>query len=128
MSVVFPSVEFFQALRDGLAKDPPDEVEPSEAYCGFSIGDELFVFEFDGHGCAAVIKGGNPIDLDFVISGPLESWRQAIAKGDPKPLAELIDAGSLTTASDAGEEAAQPALPMLQAFVDEAQKFDSELA
>jgi hypothetical protein len=130
MQVSFPSVEFFRALQEGLSKDVTSTagVEPSEAYCGFSIDDQLFVVEFDGRTCAAVVAGGNPLDLDFVISGPRESWSEAIAKGPASGLAELIQSGSLAIESDDGGEAARAALPMLQAFFDQAGKQSIEIA
>jgi hypothetical protein len=130
MRVKFPSAEFFLACKEGLSKDPANtrDVAPSEAYCGFSIEGQLFVFEFDGHACAAVVAGGNPIDLDFVISGPLAGWQRAIGDGEATELASLIQDGTLTIESDEGEEVAHAALPMLQAFVDQAQSCDFELA
>jgi hypothetical protein len=112
MRVKFPSAEFFLACKEGLSKDPANtrDVAPSEAYCGFSIEGQLFVFEFDGHACAAVVAGGN------------------LGDGEATELASLIQDGTLTIESDEGEEVAHAALPMLQAFVDQAQSCDFELA
>ena len=128
MSIAFPSVEFFQMLQKGLAENPSSTagVPPSEAYCGLSVDGQLFVFEFDGRECAAVISGGNPLDLDFVLAGPRESWHEAIARGEARPLAELIESGAIQIESevDDGPELARAALPMLQAFLDQAQGMD----
>lgn len=128
MNVSFPSLEFFRALQEDLVKDPScaNGVEPSDAYCGFSMDDHLFVFEFDGRECSAVAAGGNPLDLDFVISGPLASWRQAVTSDPGGKLAELIEAGSLEIESDDGAEMARAAIPMLQVFIDQAGKHEVE--
>ncbi len=128
MSVVFPSLEFFRTLQKGLAENrsSTEDVPPSEAYCGFSVDGQLFVVEFDGRECAAVVSGGNPIDLDFVLAGPRESWHEAIAHGDARPLAELVESKAIRIASEAddGPELARAALPMLQIFLDQAQGMD----
>ncbi len=128
MSVVFPSLEFFRTLQKGLAENPSstENVPPSEAYCGFSVDDQLFVFEFDGRECAAVVSGGNPIDLDFVLAGPSDSWQEAIARGVARPLAELVESEAIRIESevDDGPELARAALPMLQSFLDQAQGLD----
>jgi hypothetical protein len=129
MSTAFPSVEFFAALQKSLAENPSctEGVPPSEAYCGFAIGEQLFVLEFDGRECSAVVGGGNPLDLDFVLSASAENWRQALTETAPKPLAELVAAESIRieTEADDGAELAHAALPMLQAFVDQARSLRS---
>lgn len=133
MKVAFPSTEYFRALQKGL-EDPraAKDVPPSEAYCGLRIDSSLFVLEFDGNQCAAVVSGGNPIDLDFVVGGSLDAWHQAIGAGGdgPRPLAELIASGELTieTEADDGEALAEAARPMLQAFLDQAGAVGLEVA
>jgi len=130
MSLIFPSEEFFSVLQEGLAADAArtEGIEPSEAYCGFSVGEELFVFEFDGRTCAAVVRGGNPIDLDFVLAGPREVWLRALALGDKdaRSLEDLLAEKELSIESgtDDGPELARAALPMLQAFLDQARDLE----
>ena len=125
MSSEFPDVEFFRMLQKGLAENQSsiEGVPPSEAYCGFLVDSRLYVFEFDGSNCAAVVSGGNPLDLDFVLAGSSEGWHEAIASGGARPLAELIESGAIRIESevDDGPELAHAALPMLQAFLDQAQ-------
>ena len=138
MSVSFPSLEFFQSLKDQLSADPAcsEAVDPSEAYCGFAIGDALYVVEFDGRECAAVVHGGNPLDLDFVLAAPKEVWEKAIAAigrgeaGGDSSLERLIEQGALEIRSemDDGQELARAALGFVQVFFDQARhlevKFD----
>lgn len=120
MSVLFPSVAFFQALQKKVAEDPTTltELGPCEAYCGFGVGDRLFVLEFDGRECAAVVSGGNLLDLDFVVRGPEQAWKDVLSGAGS--LAEQIDTGALEviTEADDGTELARAALPFLQGFFD----------
>jgi len=131
MTVAFPSTEYFRALQAGL-EDPTatEGVEPSEAYCGFRIDSSLFVLEFDGRVCSAVVSGGNPIDLDFVVGGSLNAWERAVGAcpEGPRRLDELLSDGGLVIETDAddGEVLAQAALPMLQAFLDQARRIEAE--
>jgi hypothetical protein len=134
MSVMFPSMEFFNALKDALAADPDatSAAEPSEAYCGFAIGDMLFVVEFDGRQCAAVVHGGNPLDLDFILSAPREVWDSFIAAiignadGSDGDLAKRIEQGAIEIRSevDDGPQLASEALGFMQAFFDLAKRLD----
>jgi hypothetical protein len=132
MKVAFPSTEYFRALQAGLEKPSAAEgVAPSEAYCGLRIDTSLFVLEFDGHTCAAVVAGGNPIDLDFVVGGNLDAWARAVGAGPdgPEKLEALLSEGGLVieTEADDGEAMARAALPMLQAFLDQARGVEAEI-
>jgi hypothetical protein len=132
MSVRFPSLEFFEALKKRLEEDAGSmaDVEPSEAYCGLAIGDRLFVLEFEGHQCVAAVHGGNPIDLDFVIAGSIGIWQEAVqsvAMGETRnTLTELVEKGRLEIQSEDpdGNELARGALPFLEAFLGQAKGFD----
>ncbi|MGH0030770.1 MAG: hypothetical protein ACQGVC_13325 [Myxococcota bacterium] len=124
MGLTFPGLEFFQALQAGLAEDPSrDALAPSEACCGVSVDGRLFVLEFDGHDCVAVAAGGNPIDLEFVLAGSAQGWREVL-RG--KPLDELLASGALHIESDTddGADLALAALPLLQAFFAQARSLE----
>ena len=75
------------------------------------------------------MNGRNPLDLDFVLSGTSDAWSQAIAPEDPRPLAELVAANAIAVESeqDDGPELARTALPMLQAFFDQARGLEVEV-
>ena len=138
MSVVFPSLEFFESLRAELSADPASTlgVGPSEAYCGFAIGDSLYVVEFDGRACAAVAHGGNPLDLDFILAAPREVWNRAVAAiteegaGGDSSLEQLVEQGAIEIRSevDDGPELARDALGFLQLFFDQAKHFRVKFA
>jgi hypothetical protein len=130
--VAFPSTEYFRALQAGLVDPAATEgIAPSEAYCGLRIDSSLFVLEFDGHECAAVVSGGNPIDLDFVLGGSLDAWERAVGASPEgaRKLDELLSDGGLVieTEADDGEAMARAALPMLQAFLDQARGVEADV-
>ena len=138
MSVTFPSLEFFSNLQTALSADEARtrHVSPSDAYCGLAIGDQLFVIEFDGRSCSAVAQGGNPLDLDFVVSGTDEAWHQAIGAistgsgGPSHAVPALVARGVLEIQSESedGDESAVAAMSLLQAFLDGARDLDIEYA
>ncbi len=138
MSVLFPSLEFFESLRAQLSADPECSkiVGPSEAYCGFAIGDSLYVVEFDGRECTAVVHGGNPLDLDFILAAPREVWKEAVSAivegsvGSDPILERLIDEGAIEIRFevDDGSELARAALGFVQLFFDQARHFEVKFA
>jgi hypothetical protein len=139
MSVSFPSPQFFEALKQRVADDPEcmGTVDDSEAYCGFAIGDQLIVMEFDGRKCAAVVNGGNLLDLDFVLAAPPETWNDMISAilkhggaDREHTLEALVQTGDLEVRSEAtdGPELARAALGFLQAFLDQAKHLEVEFA
>jgi hypothetical protein len=134
LSITFPSAEFFRSLQEAMDRDPTctEHLEPSEAYCGLAIDQRLFVLEFDGRRCAGIAPSGNELDLDFVVAGPAEVWRQALeALDDPNAgtdaaLPSLVEKGALEirSADDEGQEMARAALPFLQVFLEQARGLD----
>ena len=135
MSVYFPSPEFFGALKQRVATDPDcmGSVDDCEAYCGFAIGERLIVVEFDGRGCAAVVNGGNTLDLDFYLAGPPEVWTEMVSAilkhggaDDEHTLKAFIRTGALEIRSELpdGPDLARDALDFLQAFFDQAKHLE----
>jgi hypothetical protein len=129
MGMRFPSAEFFTTLQVGLKESGASEgVTPSEAYCGLMVDRDLFVLEFDGHQCAAVVSGGNSLDQELVLAGSRDAWYRALDASTRKPstLGELLDLGDLRIEADLddGEDLARAALPMLQVFADQAAGLD----
>ncbi len=134
MSIPFPSPAFFQALQEGMDREPgcTEPLDPCEAYCGLAIDEQLYVLEFDGRKCAAVVMGGNELDLDFVVAGPASAWQQIIeAVEEPEgntraTLPALVEQGVLEIRStyDEGPELARAALPFLQIFLEQARGLD----
>jgi hypothetical protein len=115
-----------------MSRDPrcTEHLEPSEAYCGFAIDDQLFVFEFDGRGCSDVVAGGNELDLDFVVAGSQAVWRQAVealgGRDASATLPALVAKRALEIRStiEAGPELGRKALPFLQVFLEQARTLE----
>lgn len=135
MSVRFPGSELFEALQQRIADDPDcmGPVDDCEAYCGFVIGERLIVVEFDGRQCAAVVNGGNLLDLDFVLAGTSETWKEMISAilkhggaDREHTLEALVETGGLEIRSEAldGPELGRAALGFLQAFLDQAKHLE----
>ncbi len=80
MGLSFPSLEFFKALQQ-RTKDEAAAFEKL-GYCdttfGVRVGDELYQVAFEVYECVGVREGGDPAELDFVLSGPAEVWREMI--------------------------------------------------
>jgi hypothetical protein len=76
MPVRFPSLEFFQGLQQ-RTKDDAARFEKL-GYCdtnfGVRVGDDLYAIAFEVYECTGVRRGGDPGELDFVLSGPAEVW------------------------------------------------------
>jgi len=134
MSILFPSIEFFTSLQGNFNGDAGcvKHLDPSDAYCGLAIGDHLFVLEFDGHECSAVVAGGNTLDLDFVIAAPSVAWQQAIegimTSDMDVSLPTLVENGEfeIQSVDDAGFDAARETLPLIQVFLEQARGLDLE--
>jgi len=79
MAIPFPSLEFFQALQQKVKEDPEfEKLGVCDTSFGVRIGDALFSLHFEVYECVDVREGGNPAELDFVLAGPLDVWREMI--------------------------------------------------
>jgi len=80
MPLRFPSLEFFRALQQ-LTKQHHDVFEKL-GYCdtrfGARVGDMLYRITFEVYECVEVAEGGDPAQLDFVLSAPTALWNEMI--------------------------------------------------
>jgi hypothetical protein len=136
MGLRFPSLEFFRALQQ-CTKDEAAAFEKL-GYCdttfGLRIGDELYTVAFEIYECVDVAEGGDPAALDFVLSAPLETWREmfeAIRANGGADAAHTIN--SLTHIGDVmkveyedpeGHDRFYRFMATIQAFLDEARHLD----
>lgn len=140
MGVRFPSIGFFQALQQ-RTKDQAAIFEKL-GYCdttfGIRVGDELYRVAFEIYECVEVAEGGDPAELDFVLSAPLKVWKEmleAIVANGGADAAHTIN--SLTHIGDVirveyddpeGHDRLYRFMATIQAFFDEAAHLDLELA
>ena len=80
MTVRFPSLEFFRGLQQRTREDAP--IFEKLGYCdtrfGVKIGDDLYTVEFEVYECTGTEQGGDGSDLDFVLVGSAETWREMV--------------------------------------------------
>jgi hypothetical protein len=80
VALAFPSLAFFQALQQ-RTKEAADRFEKL-GYCdtsfGVKVGDELYSVAFEVYECVDVREGGEPDELDFVLVGSLDTWKEML--------------------------------------------------
>ncbi|MBW2445223.1 MAG: hypothetical protein JRG83_04800 [Deltaproteobacteria bacterium] len=140
MGIPFPSLEFFKALQQ-RTKDEAAAFEKL-GYCdttfGIRVGSELYRVVFEIYECVEVGEGGDPSELDFVLSAPLDLWREmleAIQANGGADAAHTIN--TLTHVGDVmkveyedpeGHDRLYRFMATIQAFLDEASGLDLEFA
>ena len=139
MGLQFPSLEFFKALQQ-RTKDQAAAFEKL-GYCdttfGVRVGDELYRIAFEIYECVEVGEGGDPAELDFVLSAPPELWREMLASIQANGGADAAHTiNSLTHIGDVmkveyedpeGHDRFYRFMVTIQAFLDEAQHLDMEI-
>jgi hypothetical protein len=139
MGVRFPSRAFFEALQQ-RTKDEAAAFEKL-GYCdtsfGVRIGDELYRVSFEIYECVGVEEGGDPAQLDFVLSAPLETWREMLesiqanggadAAHTMNTLTHIGDTIAVEYEDAEGHDRFYRFMATIQAFFDEAQHLDLEL-
>lgn len=80
MAVRFPSIGFFQALEQRTREEKArfEKLGYCDTRFGVRIGDALFSVEFDVYECTGVAEGGDPAELDFVLSGEPQVWNEMV--------------------------------------------------
>jgi hypothetical protein len=80
MPVRFPSLEFFQALQQRTKEDSPrfEKLGYCDTRFGIRVGDALYSAEFEVYECVDVREGGDAAELDFVLAGASETWREMV--------------------------------------------------
>ena len=80
-TLVFPSVEWFQALQELVNVDPEfRRLGSVDAVMGVSVGERVFMITFEAFECVEV-KEGTKFDLinaDFFLNMSTEQWQDLI--------------------------------------------------
>jgi hypothetical protein len=140
MKLQFPSLEFFKALQQ-RTKDEAAAFEKL-GYCdttfGIRVDDDLYRIGFEIYECVEVAEGGDPAQLDFVLSAPRKLWGEmleSILANGGADAAHTIN--SLTHVGDVmkveyvdpeGHDRFYRFMVTIQAFLDEAQHLDVDLS
>ena len=78
---VFPSVEWFEAVRVAANSDPAfRSFGTAEAQVGVKVGDDVYVLDFDAFECSGVSQVEDHIlrDVDFYLDMTPEDWRSLL--------------------------------------------------
>ncbi len=139
MSIRFPSLEFFKALQQ-RTKDEAlafEKLGVCDTTFGIRVGNDLYRIEFEAYECTGVDETNDPASLDFVLTAPVELWKElfeSVLANAGADAAHTIN--SLTHVGDLmrveyedpeGHDRLYRFMATIQAFIDEAQHLDVEL-
>ncbi|MEX2246915.1 MAG: hypothetical protein WEC75_09515 [Dehalococcoidia bacterium] len=77
----FPSVDWFNAIKDIVNKDPSfRQLGTVDAVLGVKAGDKIIQITFEAFECTDVkeVKENDLRDMDFWLEQPWESWKEMI--------------------------------------------------
>ena len=78
---VFPSVEWFEAVKDAANADPAfRSLGTAEAQVGVKVGEQVYLLDFDAFECAGVSKVEEHTlrDVDFYLDMDPEAWQSLL--------------------------------------------------
>ena len=90
--LVFPSVEWFQALQELVNNDPAfRRIGSVDAVMGVKAAGRVFIITFEAFECSEVKEGTeyDLIDADFFLEMGLEQWQELIANTRENGAADL---------------------------------------
>ncbi len=80
-TLVFPSVEWFEAIRELVNSDPGfRHLGSVDAVMGVAVGGRVFMITFEAFECVGVKEGTeyDLIDADFFLSMSVDQWQDLI--------------------------------------------------
>lgn len=140
MAVRFPSLEFFQALKQRTVDDKArfEKLGYCDTTFGVRIGSELYGIAFEVYECLRVWRAADASELDFVLEAPPELWREMVAaivknKGADaahtlNTLSHVGDRMKLVAGDAEGEDKYYRFMASLQEFFDQAKNLEVELS
>ena len=78
---IFPSVEWFEAVRVAANADPAfRSFGTAEAQVGVKVGDDVYVLDFDAFECSGVaqVEEHHLVDVDFYLDMASEDWQSLL--------------------------------------------------
>jgi hypothetical protein len=139
MAVVFPSLAFFEALRQRTREAAAvfEKLGTCDTSFGVRVGGDLYAIHFEVYECTRVEQGGDPAKLDFVLSAPRALWcemvesivknRGADAAHTLNTLSHLGDRIQVEYADAEGHDRFYRFMATLQEFFDQARDLDVEI-
>jgi hypothetical protein len=139
MSIRFPSLEFFRALQQ-RTKDDADVFEKlgvCDTTFGVRVGSDLYRIAFEVYECTEVDETSDPASLDFVLTAPVELWKEmfesVLANGGAdaahtiNSLTHIGNKMKVEYEDPEGHDRLYRFMATIQEFLDEAQHLDVEL-
>jgi len=80
VTVAFPSLEFFEALKKRTMADSAtfEKLGYCDTSFGVAVDDTLYSIRFEVYECVEVARGGDRSALDFVLSAPRAVWVEMV--------------------------------------------------
>ena len=78
---VFPSVEWFETVKDAANADPAfRSLGTAEAQVGVKVGEQVYVLDFEAFECSNVaqVEEHMLVDVDFYLDMAPEAWRSLL--------------------------------------------------
>jgi hypothetical protein len=139
VSIPFPSLEFFEALKKRTNEEAAtfEKLGYCDTHFGVRVGDDLYSLRFEVYECVEVQSGGDPAELDFVLSASLKVWKEMIASilanrgADAdhtlNTLSHVGDVMSVDYEDAEGHDCFYRFMASIQEFFDQAQNLDVDL-
>ncbi|MCP4007535.1 MAG: hypothetical protein GY725_25425 [bacterium] len=136
MSIRFPSLEFFKALQQRTKDDAAvfEKLGVCDTTFGIRVGSDLYRIEFEVYECTEVDEASDPASLDFVLSAPVEVWKEmfesVVANGGAdaahtiNSLTHIGDVMKVEYEDPEGHDRLYRFMATIQEFLDEAQHLD----
>lgn len=77
----FPSVEWFNAIKDIVNSDPAyRQLGTVDTVCGVRVGNKIYELTFEAFECTSVREVGESAlrDMDFWLEQPYEAWKDML--------------------------------------------------
>jgi len=138
MSLALPSLEFFRALQQRTKEEAAafEKLGVCDTVFGVRVGEALYRIAFEIYECTEVDECSEPGSLDFVLSAPVELWREMfeaiVANGGAdaahtmNSLTHLGDIMKVEYEDPEGHDVFYRFMATIQAFFDEAQHLDAD--
>jgi len=139
MSIPFPSLQFFEALKRRTAADAAafEKLGYCDTTFGVAIGSDRYTVRFEVYECVAVEPGIDPGAVDFVLSAPREVWtamiRSIVRNGGAdaahtiNTLSHVGDAVKVVYEDPEGHDRLFRFMASIQEFFDQARFLDVDL-
>lgn len=139
LAIAFPSLEFFEALRQRTLQD--SAIFEKLGYCdtsfGVAVDGALYTVHFEVFECVGVEEGGDRAKLDFVLSAPRQVWNEMLesirkhggadAGHSINTLSHVGDVMKIEYEDAEGHDRFYRYMASIQEFFDQARHLDVEI-